>query len=91
MLTRRQTRLKFGDHLSDLFEVLNGTMQGCLIAMLLYTFYNVLLICIADNQSKNKLTSGFIDNSMFLATAKTLTNCHAILADMMHRTNRGFD
>lgn len=43
--------------------------------MLLFAFYNAPLIDAATNPSKTPI--GFVDNSMFLATPKTLDECHA--------------
>lgn len=87
----RRTWLKFDDFTSDPFEVSNGTTQGCPLAMLFYAFYNALLIQVATDGSKSKLTSGFVDDTMFLATAKSLTACHDILGDMMHCHQGGLD
>ncbi|KAG5348977.1 hypothetical protein C0989_006760, partial [Termitomyces sp. Mn162] len=46
---------------------------------------------VANEPCKNKLVSEFVADTMFLATTKTLPNCHDILADMMHRASGGFD
>ncbi|KNZ77825.1 hypothetical protein J132_03334 [Termitomyces sp. J132] len=91
MLTSCKTRLKFNNFISEPFDVLNGTTQGCLLAMLFYAFYNTPLIQVTCNTAKNELASGFVDNTMFLATAKTLAQCHAILNDMIHQPGRGFN
>ncbi|KNZ74352.1 hypothetical protein J132_07210 [Termitomyces sp. J132] len=84
MLTSHKTRLKFDNFISEPFDVLNSTMQGCLLAMLFYAFYNAPLIQVTSDTAKNKLASGFVNDTMFLATMKTLAECYAILNDMIH-------
>ena len=57
--------------------------------MLLYTFYNANLIDIA--KGKWELSTGFVDDCMFVAMADTLNESHAILKDMTECTNGGLD
>lgn len=57
--------------------------------MLLYAFYNAPLVNIATDQSEMSL--GYIDDTMFLAVADTLDECHKILKDMMEHPDGGFD
>ena len=54
--------------------------------MILYAYYNAGLIDIA--RGKSELSTGFIDDCAFVATANTLGNAHVILKNMMERTNR---
>jgi hypothetical protein len=56
--------------------------------MLLFGFYNAPLI--ETISSPDKLSPGFVDDSMMLAVGNTLEDCHAKLKDMMERPNRGF-
>jgi hypothetical protein len=56
--------------------------------MLLFGFYNAPLI--ETVSSPDKLSPGFVDDSMMLAVGNTLEDCHAKLKDMMERPNRGF-
>ncbi|KNZ71711.1 hypothetical protein J132_07472 [Termitomyces sp. J132] len=55
MLTNRKTRLKFDNFISELFEVLNGTTQGCPLTMLFYAFYNTPLMHVALEKARKKL------------------------------------
>ena len=57
--------------------------------MLYYSFYNAPLIEVAS--SEDKLSPGFVDDSMMLAIGNTLTQCHAKLKDMMERPGGGFE
>lgn len=91
LLTDRKTRLKFDDFISDLIDIINGTTQGCPLSMIFYSFYNAPLILTAKTTGKSETSPGFVDDSMFLAVAKTLAECHTIIADMVHRPGGGFD
>lgn len=53
-----------------------------------YAFYNAPLISIA--MSSNEASLGFVDDTMFLAIGNTLNDAHAILKDMMKRSEGGF-
>jgi len=57
--------------------------------MILYAFYNALLIQVALHRHETSL--GFVDNSMFLAVANSITEAHTILKDMMECPGGGFD
>lgn len=57
--------------------------------MLYYSFYNVLLIEIAF--SNNKLSLGFVDDTMILAIGDSIGQCHGKLKDMMERLGGGFE
>ncbi|KAG5736095.1 hypothetical protein E4T56_gene6292 [Termitomyces sp. T112] len=58
--------------------------------MLYYTFYNVPLIQAACLNSKSELASGFVNDAMFLAMAKSLTETHKIIRDIMERGRGAF-
>jgi ribonuclease HI len=88
MLTNRKTRLLFDDVISDPIPIDNGTTQGCPLSMGLYAFYNAPLIEVAVHRNETSL--GFVDDSMFLATGKTLAEAHGTLKDMMERQDGGF-
>jgi len=81
MLTGRKTQLKFDNFSSDSININNGTTQGCTLFMILYAFYNAPLIEVALHKHETSLC--FIDNSMFLAIANSLSDAHAIVKDMM--------
>ncbi|KNZ80714.1 hypothetical protein J132_04803 [Termitomyces sp. J132] len=66
-------------------------MQGCLLSMLFYAFYNVLLICIANSSNKSELASGFVDDVMFLAISKSLMETHMIIKDLIECIQGTFD
>ena len=88
MLTNRKTRLHFDDVISDLIPIDNGTTQGCPLSMGLYSFYNAPLIEVPSNRKETSL--GFVDDSTFLATGKTLGEAHATIKNMMERQDGGF-
>jgi len=89
MLTGRKTHLKFDDYTSDSIAITNGTTQGCPLSMLFYAFYNAPLIEVAHHKHESSL--GFVDDSMMLAIADSLTQAHNTVKAMMERPNRGFD
>jgi ribonuclease HI len=89
MLSNRKTRIVFDDFTSDPININNGTTQGCPLSMILYAFYNAPLILTASETNETAL--GFVDDSMFLAIAKTLPEAHHILKNMMERSEGGFD
>ena len=66
----------------------NSTMQGDPSSMNYYSFYNVPLIEMALGD--NKLSPGFVDDSMVLVISNSLTQCHGKLKDMMEQPNGGF-
>ena len=81
MLTGRKTQLKFDDFSSDPININNGTIQDCPLSMILYAFYNAPLIEVAPHKHETFLS--FVDDSMFLAIANSLSNAHATVKDMM--------
>ena len=89
MLTYRQTQLHFNDFISNPIQINNSTMQGCPLSMLLYSFYNAPLI--DSTQNINKVSLGFIDDSMFLAIADSVDEAHTMLRNMMECPKGGFD
>jgi hypothetical protein len=84
-----QTQLHFDNFILDPIQINNSTTQGCPLSMLFYSFYNAPLI--DSTQNSNKVSLGFVDDSMFLAIANTLDEAHTILQDMMECPNSGFD
>jgi hypothetical protein len=88
MLTGRHTHLRFDDYTSELIPLTNGTTQGDPASMIFYAFYNAPLI--ETSASPNELSPGFVDDSMMLATGKTLQDCHKKLKWMMERPHSGF-
>jgi len=57
--------------------------------MILYAFYNALLILAALHKYETSL--GFVDDSMFLAIGNSLTEAHVIVKNMMEHPGGGFD
>ena len=89
MLSNHNTHLRFDDYISDPILIRNGMTQGCPLSMILYTYYNADLIDIA--RGKHELSTGFVDDCTFVATADTLDKTHAILKNMMERANGGLE
>ena len=87
MLSCRSTQICFDDHISNPISINNGTMQGCLLSMLLYTFYNADLIDIATGE--NELSTRFVNDCAFVAISDTLQETHATLKNMMERAGGG--
>jgi Reverse transcriptase (RNA-dependent DNA polymerase) len=88
-LTGWTTHLKFDDFTSNPIPLTNGTTQGDSSAMDYYSFYNAPLIETAV--SEDKLSPGFIDDSMMLTTGDSLNQSHTKLKDMMEWAGGGFE
>ena len=88
-LTGCTTCLKFDDFISEPIPFNNGTTQGNPSSMLYYSFYNAPLIEVAS--SSDKLSPGFVNDSMMLAIGDTIEECHLKLKDMMERPGGGFE
>lgn len=89
MLSNRKTRIVFNDFASELIDIDNGTTQGCPLSMILYAFYYALLILTATGS--NEMALGFVDDSIFLAIARSLPEAHQTLKEMMERRGGGFE
>ena len=77
MLSNRHTQIHFNDYTSEPIAINNGTTQGCPLLMIFYAFYNANLVNIA--RGKQELTTGFIDDCVFVATGDSLTETHQLL------------
>jgi len=88
MLTNKKTHLKFDDYISPPLSINNGTTQGCLLSMILYVFYNALLIDTAHH--KYETSSGFVDDCMYLVIGDFLPETHVMVKDMMERQDGSF-
>ena len=89
MLSNHKTQIRFNDYTSEPININNGTMQGCPLSMILYTYYNADLIDLA--RGKNELSTGFVDDCMFVAIGDTLKDMHQTLQNMMEHSNSGLE
>ena len=85
------TQLSFDDYISEIIDIVNGNNQGCPLSMILYTFYNCLLIGIAKQPSKKELVLGFIDDIGLLAIGHDFTETHHMLREMIERPGGAFE
>jgi len=74
MLSGRSTRLRFDDYILNPIPLINGTTQGDPSSMLFYSFYNAPLLETAKGH--DKLSPGFVDDSMMLVVGNNLAECH---------------
>lgn len=89
LLSDRSTRIKFDDYISDPIAIRNGIGQGDPLSMILYLFYNADLFEIPKRGSE--WATGYVDDSAFIATAKTFAGAHRKLTDMMERRGGATD
>ena len=89
MLSNCKTQIRFNDYTSEPININNGTMQGCPLSMILYTYYNADLIDLA--RGKNELSTGFVDDCAFVAIGDTLKDTHQTLWNMMEHSNSGLE
>ena len=85
--TGHRNRLKFDDYVSDWFELNNGIVQGDLLSMILYLFYNADMLDIAHG--RHELCLGYVDDMALIASADTFKNAHRMLGNMMSRPGGG--
>ena len=88
LLTDRRTRLKFDGFTLDWISVDNGTVQGDLLSMILYLFYNADLL---EDVGKMEMKVGYVDNVNFFAEGRTFDTAYTKLSDMMTREGGGQD
>ena len=79
MLTGCCNRLQFDDYVSDWFELDNRIVQGDLLLMILYLFYNTDMLDIAHGH--HKLCLGYVDDMALIASADTFENAHHMLGN----------
>ena len=94
MLTNRKTQLRFDDFKSEWFPVTNGIGQGDPLSMICYIIYNSDLVEVAKGRIGNKreeTTLAFVDDTAFIAVAKTFKETHEILIDMLERQDGGYE
>jgi hypothetical protein len=85
MLRNRSTVLKFDDHTSQIIPLDNGIGQGDPLSMALYQYYNADILDIPN--SPHESAEAYVDDAILIATAKTFTEAHESLIDMMQRQN----
>lgn len=93
MLTDRRTQLKFDDFTSEWFPVTNGIGQGDPLSMICYLIYNSDLVDIAKGKIGNKreeMALAFVDDTAYVAIARTFEETHEILRDMLERDGGAF-
>ena len=88
LLTNRCMRLKFNGYTSGWVNVDNGIVQGDLLSMILYLFYNSDLLLDAE---KGEAKVGYVDNVNFFAEAPTFNEAYAKLNNMMMCDGGGQD
>ena len=83
MLMGRRNRLKFDIYMSDWFQLDNGIVQGDLLSMVLYLFYNADMLDVA--QGWNEMCLGYIDDMALVASGHTLQDTHWVLGSILMR------
>ena len=73
--------MKFDDYISDWFHINNGIVQGDLLSMVLYLFYNADMLDVA--YGRDELVLGYVDEVALLAAAKTTDLAYWALSDMV--------
>ena len=81
MLTGRRNRLKFDDYSSEWFQLDNGIVQGDLLSMTLYLFYNADLLDIG--RGRHEICLGYVDVLALVAMAGNFTDMHRLLNSMI--------
>ena len=88
LLTNRRMRLKFNRYTSGWVNVDNGIVQGDLLSMILYLFYNSDLLLDAE---KGEAKVGYVDDVNFFAEAPTFNEAYSKLNNMMMCDGGGQD
>ena len=83
MLTGRRNRLKFDNYSSEWFNLDNSIVQGDLLSMILYLFYNADILDVV--RGKNELCLGYVDDLALVAMAKNFADTHRLLKNMISR------
>ena len=81
MLTSHRNRLKFDDCMLDWFNLDNGIVQGDLLSMILYLFYNADMLDIAQGQFEMCL--GYVDDMALVVSVGSFRDTHCMLGNMM--------
>ena len=87
MLTNQCTRLQFDRFTSDWVNIDNGIIQGDLLLMLLYLFYNANLIMAPK---KEEAMIAYVDNASYYVEGANFEEVYDRLCDMMERAQGGF-
>ena len=74
-LRERRTCLKFDDFESILFDIESGIDQGCPLSVILYGFFNTLLINSAQHKN-GEIAVGSMDDVALIVTGRTFAETH---------------
>lgn len=66
LLSNRKTKIKFNDHISEVFNIENGIGQGDPLSMILYILYNADLLKLSDDL-QNEDALGYVNDIALLA------------------------
>ena len=84
LLTRRRTKLRFDDFVSESLDILNGIGQGDPLSMILYILYNAdLLEIIGDKEHEDSL--GFVDDVALVAFGDNFEESSERLEQLMEK------